>query len=86
MSILSEAAEIVSRDRQDTYGHPAEDFARTAALWRAEFGWDVKPEDVAIAMALVKLSRLRASPGHQDSVVDWAGYAQAYWLARTGHA
>jgi hypothetical protein len=86
MSVLSDAADLVSGARQDLYGHPAEDFARTAALWRALFGWDVKPEDVALAMACVKLSRLRATPGHEDSVVDLAGYAQCYWTARTGHS
>lgn len=75
-SILQEADRLVDGDRQASYGHPADDFARTAGLWSALFGWDVKVTDVPAAMRMVKESRLRATPRHRDSLVDIAGYAR----------
>ena len=77
---LEEALDLVHEDRGDAYGHPAEDFALTAGMWRALFGWDVAVTDVPLAMVCVKLSRLMQSPEHRDSVVDTAGYAEAYWM------
>lgn len=82
-SPLEEAQELVHGARGDAYGHPADDFERTAGMWRALFGWDVKASDVALAMVCVKLSRLQQSPMKRDSVVDIAGYAEAYWLVVT---
>ena len=75
---LETALRLTHGDRHQEYGHPAEDFERTAGMWQALFGWDVDPKDVPLAMACVKLSRLRQSPEHTDSVVDLAGYAEAY--------
>ena len=75
---IARAAPLVHGDRQGEYGHPADDFARTAGMWRALFGWDVRPEDVCLAMIAVKLSRLRQSPHHEDSATDIAGYIEAY--------
>lgn len=67
-------AEQAVADREKTYGTPQENFARIALLWRAQFGWDVKPADVAQAMVLMKLARERN--GHRDdNLVDAAGYA-----------
>lgn len=79
-SPLAEAARLVYGARGEDYGHPAEDMARTAALWRALFGWNASAADVALAMVCVKLSRLQATPGKRDSIVDIAGYAEAYHL------
>lgn len=76
VSLLVEAHGYVDGDRQATYGHPADDFGRTAELWSALFGWRVTAADVAAAMRLVKESRLRQTPGHTDSLVDIAGYAR----------
>jgi hypothetical protein len=77
---LERAMALVHHERHGEYGHPADDFARTAGMWRALFGWEVEPRDVPLAMACVKLSRLQQSPEHRDSVVDLAGYAEAYWM------
>lgn len=79
---ISRAIPLVYGDRQSTYGHPSEDFARTAGMWKALFGWDVRPEDVPLAMVTVKLSRLRQTPDHQDSMTDVAGYIETYSLTR----
>lgn len=77
-NVLEEAARIVGGDRGDDYGHPGDDFARTAGAWRSLFGWDVTPAQVALAMVVVKLSRLQETPGKRDSIVDIAGYARTY--------
>ena len=75
-----EAHDIVHGARREKYGHPADNLAHTADLWRAQFGWDVSAGDVALAQVLLKMSRLRRSPEHRDNVVDIVGYAEAYWL------
>lgn len=66
----------VHGERGETYGHPSDDFGRTAALWTAYLGVAVTAEQVGICLALVKVSRLAATPGHKDSLVDLAGYAE----------
>lgn len=66
--------------RQASYGHPRENFRRTAALWNGYlaargFVALIKPEDVAQMMVLLKMARLMQTPDHRDSIVDMAGYA-----------
>lgn len=69
------AARIVRNgERQAAYGHPNDDFRRTAAMWSATFGQNVPPEKVAIAMVQLKLSRLIGNLNHRDSLVDAIGY------------
>lgn len=75
-TVLEEASRVVGGSRGKDYGHPYDDFSRTAALWSALFGWQVRPEDVPAAMRMVKESRLRNSPRHRDSLVDIGGYAR----------
>lgn len=77
-NILEEASRIVGGDRGDDYGHPGDDFARTAGAWAALFGWEVTPAQVALAMVIVKISRLQETPDKRDSIVDIAGYARTY--------
>jgi hypothetical protein len=86
-TILETAARLVDSDRGDVYGHPAEDFERQAGMMRALFGWPVEAKDIPLMMVCVKLSRLRQTPLHQDSVLDIAGYARTYEAvqARAGH-
>jgi hypothetical protein len=76
-NILQEAEAAVFGPRQDSYGHPCDNFGHTAALWSAYKGVEFDAEDVALMMVLVKLSRLK-NGYHRDSVVDIAGYAATY--------
>ena len=72
-SILEEAKRIVHGDRGENYGHPFEDFSRTAQIWSAILGIDVEPEQVALCMVGVKISREVHRP-KRDNIVDGAGY------------
>lgn len=73
------AARIVRNgERQAAYGHPSDDFRRTAKEWSATFGKPVSELDVAIAMVQLKLSRLIGTPGHRDSIIDGIGYLICY--------
>jgi hypothetical protein len=74
MNILEEANSIVHGDRQASYGHPLDDFSRTAKMWSAILGHEVTPEQVGLCMCAVKISRQINTP-KRDNLVDLAGYA-----------
>lgn len=73
-NILEEALRLTHGSRQQDYGHPAEDFERTAAMWSAHKGVAFTAAEVAQFMVMVKLSRERHRP-KRDNWVDMAGYA-----------
>lgn len=72
-SALQEAQRLVHGDRGEAYGHPIHDFARTAQIWTAVLGTEVTPEQVALCMVGVKISRECNKP-KRDNRVDGAGY------------
>jgi len=72
--ILFAALEIVE-GREKSYGSPAQFMEHVAALWHAQFGWEVSGEDVAQAMVLFKLGRLAHDNAHRDSWIDICGYS-----------
>lgn len=78
-SVLAEAEALVNGDRNSQYGDPIQDFRRTADMWNAYLGLvgsdRLLPHDVAALIAMVKLSRIRWSPGKRDHWADLAGYA-----------
>lgn len=74
-TVADDASEAVNGSRQETYGHPYDDFSRTAKMWSGYLGIEVAPEDVANMQIIVKLSRLKNCPKHRDSLVDVVGYA-----------
>lgn len=78
--ILHEAYRLTTGDRQNQYGSPDQDFARTAAMWSALFGRHFETHEVAMAMVCLKLSRLTWSPAKRDSWTDAAGYVRCGWL------
>lgn len=73
--ILTEAARIVANDRNQDYGTPEQNFERIAALWEAYTGYAFEPHDVGVMMILLKVARIKTSPGKSDHYVDIAGYA-----------
>lgn len=83
-SILNGAMGAVMHDRNTSYGDPEDNFRDIAAMWNVYVGMPgcFKAHDVAAMMILVKVSRLKTSPGKEDHWLDIAGYAacggQAY--------
>lgn len=73
-TILQEAQRLVYGDRQATYGHPADDYGRTAQMWSAILGVEVTAKLAALCMCAVKISREVNAP-KRDNLVDLAGYA-----------
>ena len=77
--VLDKAQKLVDgRDKQSHYGPPEEFMGRLASMWGGYLGIDLKPTDAALMMALLKAARLRTNPDHEDSLVDFAGYARIY--------
>lgn len=74
-SVLVEAERLVHGDRQASYGHPIDDFTRTAKMWSAILGFPISPEQVGLCMCAVKISRQCNKP-KRDNLVDLAGYAE----------
>ena len=77
--ILSKASEIVTKDRNDQYGSPEDNFKIIGEFWstylgpRIESGIDA--EDVAVMMALLKIARISTGKPNADNFVDLAGYS-----------
>lgn len=75
MNVLQEADWITSVDRQKDYGHPRDDFGRTAQIWSAILGIPITAEQVGLCMIGVKLARQVHRP-KRDNLIDVAGYAR----------
>jgi hypothetical protein len=78
-SVLDEAKQLITGDRNNAYGPPTQDFKRTAAMASA-FGFSVnggpmQSHHVAIFMEFIKISHLAWTPTKRDSWVDTVGYA-----------
>lgn len=77
--VLSEASLLTSGDRNKSYGPPARNLERAAALMRAYFGdrsiKSATSADFAAINVIIKLARVATNPTHRDSWVDMAAYA-----------
>lgn len=76
ISPLEEALKLTTGERQSTYGHPLEDYTRTAALWTSLLGLPsgtITPERAVMMMVCLKLSR-EIHQHKQDNLIDAAGY------------
>jgi len=68
-------------ERGKKYGHPLENFTRIAGMWREVLSVDITPEQVALCMIAVKISR-ECSNHHPDNMRDVAGYAQTLLMCK----
>lgn len=88
-SVAMEAHGLVYGDREGDYGHPREDFTRTAILWtgllqhKLADGAYIEADDIGRCMIGVKLSRDVNGP-KRDNRVDIAGYAITLDRLETG--
>lgn len=81
-TILEEAQRLVHGDRGDSYGHPMDDFTRTGKFWAPILGLEeVTPEQVALCMTTLKISRELNKP-KRDNRVDAAGYLETLDMIR----
>ena len=79
-TVLQEAQRLVHGDRRAAYGHPLDDYTRTAALWTAILGQPVTAEQAILCMVAVKISRECNAP-KRDNRTDGAGYFECLDLA-----
>jgi hypothetical protein len=81
-TVCQEADRLVSGDRGSAYGHPLDNFTHAGRLWAPILGLDeVTPEQVALCMVQVKVSR-ECHKSKRDNSVDIAGYAKCLDLVR----
>lgn len=78
--VLDKAERAINGDRNNHYGPPTQDFARSAGVlnslgYRAPGGREILPHDIAVMALAIKLSRIVWSPEVEDHWVDVAGYA-----------
>jgi hypothetical protein len=83
-SVLTEAQGLVHGDRNGDYGHPLDDWSRTAAMVSAMLGHKLREpltaEDSVMFMVCVKLSREVNRP-KRDNRTDGAGYFECLdWI------
>ena len=57
-----------------SYGHPITQHKRIAELWSAYLGYPIQPNEVAICMALVKISRQAEDAAYLDNYEDAIAY------------
>ena len=57
-----------------SYGHPISQHKRIAELWSAYLGYPIQPNEAAICMALVKISRSAEDCENVDNYTDALGY------------
>ena len=82
-----EAELLVLGARQDTYGHPLDNFTANAHMWTGTLYYKLKdgevitPEDVALLMTQVKIAR-EINVSKRDNLVDAHGYLMAYQMVQ----
>lgn len=72
--ILKTAGDLMDGDRAKDYGDAYEMHRRIAVGWSEILGTEVKPHEVALCMAWLKISRLVEREDHADSYVDLVAY------------
>ena len=76
--ILQEAYKIVNQDRQNTYGHPKDDYTKVTNIFQTLTGKQLTLNEAILFMISVKLARLKTNLDqgqlHHDTLLDTIGY------------
>lgn len=76
--ILQEAYNIVNQDRQNTYGHPKDDYTKVTNIFETLTNKKLTLTDALLFMVSVKLARLKTNLDqgqlHHDTLLDTIGY------------
>ncbi len=72
--IMKAASDLMDGERAQNYGDAYEMHRRIASGWTEILGVEVKPHEVALCMAWLKIARLVETPGHEDSYIDLVAY------------
>ena len=72
--ILQDAKKLVAGNRQKEYGNTVINHKNIADLWSAYLGRDIRAQDVALMMALLKIARTKTGTVNRDDYVDGAAY------------
>ena len=76
--ILQEAYKIVNQDRQNTYGHPKDDYTKVVNIYQTLTGKQLTLTEALLFMVSVKLARLKTNLDqgqlHYDTLLDTIGY------------
>jgi len=84
--ILLKAYDLITGDRHNSYAHPSEDYARTAAIFKAATGHNLTVEEAILFMICVKMSRLvnemNTNQWIPDNATDAAGYLGCLQMVR----
>ena len=75
--ILQEAYKIVNQDRQNTYGHPKDDYTKVTNIFETLTGKQLTLTEALLFMVSVKLARLKTNLDqghlHYDTHLDTIG-------------
>lgn len=87
MNHADTAIRLVLGDRNESYGDPAEDYAKVAKMWSGLLHpilkRDITPQEAILMMVLLKMSREVHAP-KDDNIVDAHGYLLCYQWALSG--
>lgn len=83
-TFADEAARLVLGERNESYGTPAKDYAKTATMWTGflthKLREPITPKEAVLMMALLKISR-EAHAHKPDNLIDAHGYLMcAEWI------
>ena len=75
MDILKTALKLTTVDRHSEYGDCTVELDRVATMWSVIFETEITPNQVALAMIALKITRQMHS-NKKDNWIDIAGYAR----------
>ena len=78
-TILTNAEQLITGDREEVYGEPHKQFKVVATFWSAYLNKEIQPHEVCSMMELLKIALRLEKPEYEDNYVDAAGYAALSW-------